>query len=239
MLWIFLFGACSDKSNDSGVEQEALCSEPAAMECEDALVLDLGLQNTVSDGAISTSSDGDGFLSLIDASAGGYQQAPSNPWVYVAFTDDGLEKIEISDEDALESMDWDLSFRRFIIRLNGGSSGPGCTGAAVFFEDTYESLDSVPEGVPYVEDNYYTPDCTIINDSSGLPNNPQTSLGPWWEYPNCVATTGYPFLIQKNDGRVVKFVVDSYYGEGQDSCNSNGTPGSDSANFQIRWAFMD
>ena len=90
----------------------------------------------------------------------------------------------------------------------------------------------------YVQDEYYTSDCSLINDSSGLPDNPQTVLGPWWEYPGCVATTGYPFVIQLADGRLVKWVVESYYAENQESCNNSGTPGQNSANFTIRWSFV-
>ena len=127
---------------------------------------------------------------------------------------------------------------RFIIRLNGGSSGPSCVGSAVFMDDTYDSLTKIPDGVMYTEDNYYTSDCSLINDSSGLPNSPQTVMGPWWEYPGCVATTGYPFIIQLANGRLVKLVVESYYAEGQDNCNNTGSMGSESANFTIRWTFL-
>ena len=42
---------------------------------------------------------------------------------HVRFTPNGLEKVEIDDETALESMDWDMSLRRFILRLNGGATG--------------------------------------------------------------------------------------------------------------------
>ena len=240
MLSIFFLLACdqnSEKSNDTGFF-EAICTEVEPLTCEDSLYLDLGLQDTVNDDEVSTVIDGNNFITYVDATAGGYQSAATNPWVYLKFTDNGAEKVLISDEEALESLDWDMSLRRFIIRLNGGSSGPGCVGAAVFMDETYESLIQTPNGVMYVEDNYYTPDCSLINDSSGLPDNPQTVMGPWWEYPGCVATTGYPFVIQLASGRLVKLVVESYYEEGQDNCNNTGAMGSGSANFTIRWTFL-
>ena len=241
MLSIFFLLACdpdSEKSDDTG-NVEMVCNEIEPVSCEDTLYLDLGLQESINDDEVSTSIDGDDFVTYVDATAGGYQSAATNPWVYVKFTDNGAEKVSVSDEEALESLDWDMSLRRFIIRLNGGSSGPGCVGAAVFMDDTYDSLTEVPEGVMYVEDNYYTPDCSLINDSSGLPDNPQTVMGPWWEYPGCVATTGYPFIIQLANGRLVKLVVESYYEEGQDNCNNTGAMGSGSANFTIRWTFIE
>ena len=240
MLSIFFLFACdpeSVKTDDTAIS-EAVCDAVEAVTCEDALYLDLGLQESVNDDEVSTITEGDDFITYVDATAGGYQSAATNPWVYIKFTENGAEKVSISDEDSLESLDWDMSLRRFILRLNGGSSGPSCVGSAVFMDETYDSLTSVPDGVMYVEDDYYTSDCSLINDSSGLPDNPQTALGPWWEYPGCVATTGYPFVIQLASGKLIKLVVESYYEEGQDNCNNNGSMGSGSANFTIRWTFL-
>lgn len=227
----------SDTSEGSAVD--AVCEEPVDVSCVDQLILDLSLHDDkVSDGEVTTTADGGDFVTTVDASAGGYNNATNNPWVYVRFTADGAERVDIDDETALESMDWDMALRRFIIRLNGGSSGPSCVGSASFLESSYEELTEVPEGISFAPDEYYTDDCTIINDSSGLPGSPQVVLGPWWEYPGCVSTTMVPHLIQLADGHILKLVVESYYGEGQDTCNQNGTPGDDGANYTMRWAWM-
>jgi len=53
-----------------------------------------------------------------------------------------------------------------------------------------------------------------------------------------VATSDVPFLIQLDDARVLKLVVDAYYGSGQDDCNTSDVPGEQSAHFTIRWAFL-
>jgi hypothetical protein len=240
-----LLSGCNDKAtNDSdqtaGADYEPVCEEPVDVGCVDDLILDLSLHDDqVSEGAVTTDADGDDFVTDVDATGGGYNTATQNPWVYLKFTDDGAEKVEIDDETALESMDWDLAARRFILRLNGGSSGPSCVGAATFMESTYDELTEIPDGLSYAFDDYYTSDCTLINDSSGLPDNPQVVLGAWWEYPGCVATTGHPHLIQTADGRVVKFVVEAYYQTGQEDCNTSGIPGEDSANLSFRWTWMN
>ena len=97
----------------------------------------------------------------------------------------------------------------------------------------------MPDGVTYHTDDFYTDDCTMINDSSGLPGSPQVVLGPWWEYPGCVATTGTPFLIQVADGRVLKMVVEEYYSNGeQETCNETGTGGTHSGYYTIHWAWL-
>ena len=240
-----LLTGCADKAVDDTSEPvdsvlEPVCEEAVEVECIDDLILDLSLHDDeVSEGAVTTSGDGDDFVTAIDATAGGYNNATQNPWVYLKFTEDGAEKVEIDDETALESMDWDLAARRFILRLNGGSSGPSCVGAATFMESSYDELTEIPDGLSYGVDDYYTSDCTLINDSSGLPDNPQVVLGAWWEYPGCVATTGYPHLIQTADGRVLKLVVEAYYGAGQEDCNESNVPGDDSANLQVRWRWMN
>jgi hypothetical protein len=240
-----LFVGCTDKGGDDSGEPRSdeanpVCEEPADVVCVDDLILDLSLHDDqVSEGAVTNNAEGDDYVTAVDATAGGYNNATQNPWVYLKFTDDGAEKVEIDDETALESMDWDLAARRFILRLNGGSSGPSCVGAATFMESSYDELTEIPDGLSYAFDDYYTSDCTLINDSSGLPDNPQVVLGAWWEYPGCVATTGHPHLIQTADGRIVKFVVEAYYQTGQEDCNTSGIPGEDSANLSFRWTWMN
>lgn len=237
----FLLGACPEPSSTLPTDEPAtaVCDTPTEVACEDALYLDLGLQDEVSAGAVSSTADGAGFITQIDATAGGFGQSANNPWVYIKFTASGAEKVEIDDEEALTSMDWDLAAKRFIIRLNGGSSGPSCVGAAPFLSRTFDDLDTVPEGTRFVQDDYYSSDCTIINDSSGLPNSPQVVMGPWWEYTQCVKTTGVPFLVQLADGKVVKLEMQSYYATGQEGCNTNDQGGEGSGNLTMRWAFVD
>lgn len=227
----------SDGASDGadGASTEAVCTEPTAVACFDSLLLDLSLHDNVSADGVTNRADGADVVSVVDATAGGYSASTRNPWVYVKFTDDGLQKVEIDDESALESMEWDLALRRFMIRMNGGSSGPSCVSAVTFPETPYADVTAVPDGLTWVMDAFYTDDCTIINDSSGLPGSPQLALGQWWSYPGCVATTEKAHLVRLADGRVVKLVVEAYYAEGQAGCNTSGTPGTDGGMITMRW----
>lgn len=242
--------ACSDKdvatddTNPAGDDTDlpatdAVCTEPTPISCTDAIISELSLHDdAVSDGEVTTTEDNGDFVTLVDASAGGYSNASKNPWVYIKFTATGAEKVEIDDETALESMDWDMSLRRYILRLNGGDSGPSCVGAAAFLEKSYDELSSVPEGLSYGLDDYYTDDCTLVEDTSGLPGSPAVVLGPWWTYPGCVATTGVPFLIQLADGHILKLRVETYYKTDQDICDTTGTVPSDGGYITLRWRMM-
>lgn len=230
-----LLGACNSEP-----DYEAVCTEPEAVQCFDSLLVDLSLQDFSSDGAVTNTIDGDGYISTVDATAGGFGQSSSNPWVYLKFTDEGLVRVDVDDESALESMEWHLSARRFILRLNSGASGPSCVEAAAYTDVAFTDLTAEDaEAGTFFADDYYTESCDIINDSSGLPGSPQVALAPWWSYPGCVATSEVPFLVRLDSGRLLKFVVDEYYGSGQAECNASGTPGEDSGTYTFRWSFVN
>ena len=236
--------------DDTGSEPpglEAVCTEPAPPTCVDEMISDLSLHDDkVADTAeVSNVVDGTDYVTSIDATAGGFDVAAQNPWVYVKFTEDGAERVDIDDDSALGSMDWDLAAHRFKLRLNGGTSGPSCVGAMPFLERAYEDLTEVPDDAVFALDDFYSDDCTLINDSSGLPGSPQVALSSWWHYPEgpqggCVATTEVPFLVQLADGHVLKLRVEQYYGSGQQGCNGDDHQiGSDSGQLQIRWTYLE
>ena len=213
-------------------------SDTGAADCTDQLILDLSLvEGKVSDGAVLDAADGDGWTSTIDASAGGLPNAPTNPWVYLEFTDSGLRKVEIDDLEALSSDAWHIAAKRFGIRLNSGTSGPGEVVAASLDGMAYEDVTELPDSTLLLEESFYTADCQLLDDGSGL-GAPAYLMTPWWTYPGCVATTGTPFLIELADGTQVKLIVDAYYGSGQAACNDTGAMGSDSANFTWRWSIL-
>jgi hypothetical protein len=239
-----VFGCSGDDdetpTDGAPVQVEPVCTEPVDVQCVDSIISDLSLHDDkISTGKVKTKADGADFVTDIDASAGGFGNETANPWVYVKFTESGAERVDIDDETALESMDWDLAARRFIIRLNGGTSGPSCVGAAPFLDAKYEDLTELTDGVAYQVDAYYPADCSIlINDSSGLPGSPQTALSAWWTYPGCVATSKVPFQVQLADGHVIKLVVEQYYGQDQTDCNQSNVPGQDSGQLKLRWTYL-
>lgn len=245
MIPLLLILACTGDTKESTqdsspvTEVEPICTDPVEVSCQDQMILDLSMHDDKSSTRdVATVTDGEDFVTSVDATGGGYDKYTKDPWVYIKFTDQGAQKVEIDDETAFESMDWDMSLRRFIIRLNGGSSGPSCVGAAPLLGQDYASVSSVPEGVPFAPDQYYTENCTIINDSSGLSGSPQVSMGGWWEYPGCVKTTMTPFLIQLADARVLKVVVETYYGDKQEECNTKGSTTASGGYITLRWRFL-
>lgn len=218
------------------------CSEPRAIDCEDEVfvALDMDLDGQAP-GLIESAAVGDAFEVDVDATAGGFNGTEG--WVYGRFTDDGLEKVALADIDSLGSMDWDIAFRRFVIRVNSGFGGPSCVTAARTAADTdFDGLEAVPAGLRFNDEQFMSdPDtCTIVADGSGL-GSPGVVLQNWWTYPGCVATTGNVYVLSLADGRRVKLVVDQYYGgEGaQQTCNDTGSAAGESARIKLRYAFFE
>ena len=236
----------SDTSDPSGTDETGggettevapNCTEPVEMECVDNIVLDLNLKNAVAEGAISNQQEASDWVTYVDATAGGFMNAADNPWIYIRFTAEGAEKVEITDNESLESMDWHLAAHRYKLRLNSGSGGPSCVTASVLPEGDYDLITSTPENLTYYEDDFYTADCSLIEDSWGM-GTPQVFMSNWWDYPGCVATTLIPFIVQLEDGNTIKLRVEEYYEQGQDNCNETGNMGSGSANLKIRWSML-
>ncbi len=219
------------------------CTMPTAVPCEDDVILQMNLQTDVTNGAIVNTPEGAGFHSTIDATAGGAFSADPESYTYARFTDAGLEKVDISDQDAIGSMDWDIAFRRYVVRINSGHSGPSCVSAArVPGAATYDDVTSVPAELTYRTDKYFTDTCDLIPDGTGLDDSPATALSSYWTYPGCVQMSGNVYVVRLATGRQLKLTVTHYYNEAsQAECQTAGTVpmGSNgSANFQVRWSFL-
>lgn len=231
---------------DSGVPDR--CELADSVECVDAQITDLNLFEEPSPDGVTNEPLADGFRSVIDATGGvtfgGGPPIPTQSYVYVRFTDAGLEKVNVSDADAFESGAWDLAARRFVLRVNSGVAGPSCVRVARTAPDTtFDGLAEVPDGLDYRTESYYSPeDCTIVSDGSGI-GAPGVALGSYWTYRGCVEMTGNVYVLELPDGRSVKLEVESYYSpDVQAYCDENGQlpdGPSGSGNLQIRWAFLD
>lgn len=243
------FDGGSGNPSDAGSMEPMRCPLADEVQCVDAQITDLTLYDAPSPDGVTNEPLDDGFRSVIDATGGvmfgGGPPVPTQSFVYVRFTDSGLEKVELSDEEAFESGAWDLAARRFLVRVNSGVSGPSCVQVARTAPDTaFADLTQVPEGLTWRTEEYYSvDDCTIVPGPSGL-GSPGVALGSYWTYQSCVEMTGNVYVLELADGRAVKLEVESYYApDVQDYCQTNktlpsGRP-SGSGRLQLRWAFLD
>jgi hypothetical protein len=243
-----LLAACGDdpagSPSDSSKAGSGGSAQLREVPCQDESVSALSLFDKPSQGRIIDDlHQGDTFESVIDATGGGL--TPSESFVYARFTDSGLKRVDLSDEQAFRSLDWDLAFRRYIIRLNSGVSGPGdVTGARTRPNTDFDALRELPEELEFRTEEYFTDSCAFVNDTSGLEGGPGTALSSFWSYPGCVSMTHNVYVVEVTQPkkRHVKLTVQAYYSlKAQRSCDSTGTVPSPSGagNLRVRWAFLD
>jgi HmuY protein len=235
--------AGSDAGVDGGSEDAGtpICAR-TTVACSDQAILQLDLKTAVAPGLITNLAADGGFKSIVDAVAGG--SPPTDSYVYAKFTSTGLQKVALGDQAALDAFDWDIAFRRFVIRLNGGDSGPACTAAAMLPPGTpFDSVTSLPAIASYPVDDFLTasPTCGFVDDGSGLPSSPATALASYYGYTNCVTMTGRVFIVQTRLGRHLKLEITGYYQSeaAQATCNSGAAPGVPGGTIRLRWAFLD
>lgn len=214
------------------------------VECSDQAIQQLDLKTTVAAGLIATVADGTGFKSTVNATGGGFP--PTDSYVYARFTATGLEKLPLADLAALDSMDWDIAFRRYVIRINSGDSGPSCVAAqALPAGASYDTTTAVPADYLPEGDDFLTraPACAFVDDGSGLGTSPRTNLSSFYQYAGCVAMTGRVYIITTQLGRHVKLIVTTYYATqaAQTTCDTttNSSGGALGGTVRVRWQYLD
>jgi hypothetical protein len=219
------------------------CTSPTTITCEDELIQLLNLKRTVNPDAIQNTAQGEVWMTVVDATAGGAFAENPPSYVYASFTDQGLVKRSLSDEDALASMDWDIAFRRYVIRVNSGNSGPSCVQAMRLpATASFETVTAPPEGGTYRSDTLMTASCELIPDGSGMPSSPATALSSYYTYPGCVQMTYNVYVVRLASGHHVKLSVLGYYNdtaqrECQDTDHTTTTP-TGSGTIKVAWAFL-
>ncbi len=223
---------------DAGTDAGAEMCTPSAPTCQDEQIAGLGLFEPVGTGDVTNTDMGDGLWeTIVDASGGGRPATES--YVYVRFTDSGLEKVEVGDVDAFESSDWDLALRRFVIRANSGVAGPSCVTVSLTPEGTELSALSAAADItaPFQTEAYYDDSCALVPDFSGI-GGPGTRTSGYWRYTNCVTMLGTVYGVRTADGATYAFEVIHYYSpEVQAACNAGtfSTSMGTSGTVGIRW----
>lgn len=192
-----------DEDADVGVD-----TAPVEHPCHDEIVDLLPAHDTVATTQIQTEKQGEGYVTFVDATAGGMQAAHSNPYIYFSF--DTLDKVQITDLDALSSTQWHLGFKRAVMRANGGDSGPANVSVGRVTAD-FDSVQTVAPGVFFYVDEFIDDNCEARLDPI---NDPITAFTPWYDFDMesmRVTPQGVVFLIKLPDGSHLKMKVVDYY----------------------------
>ncbi len=156
----------------------------------------------------------------MDATAGGQNGAATHPWTFIALGD--ATKAAVNDVTSLDSLAWDLAFKRTLIYTNGGEGGPG-NGASVFLDKDFADVTRADAtGVDFVTEKFFDQDCNAIVDIMGAAS---TSLSAWYDYDQAthvVSPAPGTWLVRGATGKVFKLRFKSYYGTPSGGMGSAG-----------------
>ena len=123
-----------------------------------------------------------------------------NVWVYFDFSRAAVVPVLDPKTDG-----WDLAFKRYVVRTNGGRSNPDGQGAVLkLSRRDFASLTGVPQEQPFQAD---------VHPKNRLhPFNP--ALEKWYNYSylaNVLAPKPEVYVIRTQDGKYAKMRMLSYY----------------------------
>ena len=196
--------------------------------CSGALRQELQLVDEVSPRAVTVlEMNGAELVVYVDATAGGADG--TEPWVYLSLSTG--QGVALTDLDALVSTDWDLALRRFVIRTNGGDSGPG-QGGALRVNLPWDSVDegTLAGRMPPAE-AWFDAECNLTTDTST--GDVITTFSGWDEYDletHTLTPADAVYLTQGADGALYKVAILDYYS------NPNGTHGTIPGRYRLRIA---
>ena len=147
-------------------------------------------------------------------------------WIYMSVTDTALIELEMTEEQAQNSFDWDIAMMRNHFRTNSGESGPG-DGGALMLDDTwtceiFNEFSLIPNDAIFVSDsmltNIYQP--WVHEDPeeayTQAPGNTILENWGWFDIDNdyYFYYTHKQFIIKlPNDKGYIKIWPYQYYGE--------------------------
>ena len=178
--------------------------------CSAARAQQFGALETVSAGKVQLIEDRAGVKTLyVDATAGGQNGTTTHPWVFVSLS--SATKVEVNDLTSLESVDWDLAFKRALVYGNGGEGGPGDSASAFVAKDFASVTSADAAGVEFLSEEFFDEECNPIVDLTGAAS---TSFSTWYNYDaetHVLSPVNGTWLVRGATGKLFKLRFKSYY----------------------------
>jgi len=171
--------------------------------CADDLSQRLGPDaNTEAPNVVADAGDNGVRSATIDAHV-------EEPWIYLDL-DSGSEVDATLAESDDGAEAWDLGFRRFHIKLNGGFSGPGQGAAALLPDADFDALAELPAEAAFLED-------ADDHNDNGVPDYVMsTGDTAWFDYSvttHVLTPKALVYAVRAADGAVFKFEMLAYYND--------------------------
>lgn len=135
-------------------------------------------------------------------------------WTYFSFADTQIVEVN----DYLTSLDWDIGFHRFDVRVNCGTSGSGQGGSLNAGEIDFSSITEAPES------GYSLNDSIDIMQEAGnwvyeaVPGD--TILASWLTFtgpPPTYTVNDNIYIIKTADGKYAKIWLKDYYNDNSET----------------------
>ncbi|MBX3203876.1 MAG: hypothetical protein KF764_02345 [Labilithrix sp.] len=186
----------------------------------------------VSTGEVKVVSTEGGVTTLyVDASAGGAMEAAKSPRIYIKLTG---ERVDVNDNEAFSSPDWDLALKRVDVFTNGGDAGPGKGGAAKLSKDFDDVTAEDADGAKIASEKFFDDDCVGRKDEASYII---TTFSGWYDYEVGAGPSvnkGVTFIVRGADGTSrYKVAVVSYTGK-----SDGGTDGQATGRFILKVAAL-
>lgn len=184
----------------------------------------------VSTGEVKVISSEDGVTTLyVDASAGGAMEVAKSPRVYIKLTG---EKVDIDDNAAFDSEEWDVALKRVDLYTNSGDAGPGKGGAALVRKD-FDAVTAADADAAKIEpETFFDEECNGLKDEASYII---TTLSGWYNYEvgaGPSVKSNVSFVVRGADGTSrYKLGIVSYTGT-----SAGGTDGPATGRFIIKVA---
>jgi hypothetical protein len=201
----FLVAACSSSPLDASGTGTTFVDS-----CSAARAQQLGALATISTSTVQLLSDTAGVKTLyVDATAGGQEGVTTHPWIFIALS--AAAKAAVNDVTSLQSLAWDLAFKRAQIYTNGGEGGPG-KGASAFVDKDFANVTSADvASADFFSEKFFDDECNPIVDITGAST---TSFSTWYNYDqvnHVLSPVPGTWLVKGATGKLFKLHFKSYY----------------------------
>ncbi|PIF05337.1 MAG: hypothetical protein CSA36_07390 [Draconibacterium sp.] len=136
-------------------------------------------------------------------------------WVYFSFD----ENKEVTIEDFKNSLDWDIAFHRFDVRVNCGTSGIGKGGSISMGKKDFETVEIAPTTGYSLNDSI-----SIVNKPGGWQDQVtvpgDTVMAKWLHFtgpPPQYNITNEIYVVKTAKGKYVKVWLKDYYNDNSET----------------------
>jgi hypothetical protein len=200
-------------------------------DCDEAAALPAGWGpvDAVASGSVTSVVDGEVVESIIDASAGGFGNSAGEAYLYLSFGDGALIAQELTDVAAFDDGSWDVAFKRYVIRANGGDSGTAGVSVADVAAATLEEVTAAPADGAFGVDRWTDESCAPVGDGIG---GPRTQFTDWYNITDMILTPKPLVYVVRRPG------AGDWMLEIEDYDADEGDP-EKSGVFRVRWAPLE